>query len=156
MYVFDSSPLIVLFRHYYPNRFPTLWEKFDILISDSKLSSVRDVVNEINRYANSDRLTKWVKDNRNFFPKSTTNELLTVRKIFQVKHFQSMIREKERLQGYPVADPFVVAKAKACNGCVVTLERRKENSAKLPNVCDHFGILCIDLEEFMEKEGWIF
>lgn len=26
IYVFDSGPLIDLFRHYYPSRFPSLWE----------------------------------------------------------------------------------------------------------------------------------
>ncbi len=26
IYVFDSSPLIDLFRYYYPDRFPSLWE----------------------------------------------------------------------------------------------------------------------------------
>jgi hypothetical protein len=67
-----------------------------------------------------------------------------------------MIRRKERLQGKPVADPFVIAKAKIVQGTVVTQELWKDNSAKLPNVCDHFNIPCIDLENFMEKEDWTF
>lgn len=46
-YAFDSDSLINLFRHYYPERFPTLWEKFDALVSEGKLISVREVVNEI-------------------------------------------------------------------------------------------------------------
>lgn len=156
MYVFDSNSLIDLFKHYYPDRFPTLWEKFDILISDGKFLSIREVVNEINRYARRDRLVDWTKNNSQFFSIPTQNELLIVKEIFQVSHFQAMIRKKARLQGYPVADPFVAAKAKACNGYVVTEERWAKDSAKLPNVCEHFGILCINLEEFMEKEGWIF
>jgi len=64
--------------------------------------------------------------------------------------------KKERLQGNPVADPFVIAKAKVLNGCVVTQEKYKENAAKIPNVCKHFEILCIDLEKFMENENWKF
>jgi len=32
----------------------------------------------------------------------------------------------------------------------------KENSAKIPNVCDHFDIPYLNLEEFMEKENWTF
>ena len=46
--------------------------------------------------------------------------------------------QQERLKGKPVADPFVIAKA------------------KIPNVCNHFGILCINLDGFMEKENWTF
>jgi len=67
-----------------------------------------------------------------------------------------MVRKKERLQGKPVADPFVIAKAKISEGWVVTQEKLKENSAQIPNVCKHFGIPCINLERFMEKEGWQF
>jgi hypothetical protein len=41
-------------------------------------------------------------------------------------------------------------------GCVVTLEKYKENSAQIPNICDKFGIACVDLEGFMERVHWIF
>lgn len=30
------------------------------------------------------------------------------------------------------------------------------NAAKIPNVCAHFKIPCIDLEEFMHRQGWTF
>ena len=73
-----------------------------------------------------------------------------------MRHFQSMIRRQERLQGKPVADPFVIARAKVSGAWVVTQEKNIENAAKIPNVCDHFGISCINLEGFMEKENWTF
>lgn len=47
-YVFDTGPLIDLFKHYYPTRFPSLWEQFHDLVSEGKLISVREVYNEIN------------------------------------------------------------------------------------------------------------
>jgi hypothetical protein len=156
MYVFDSSPLIVLFNHYYPDRFPSLWENFQALITEGKIVSVREVGNEINTYAEGNRLTDWAKKNRAFFPPPTRDELVMVTEIFKIRHFQDMIRLKERLQGKPVADPFVVAKAKTCGGCVVTEERWKENAAKIPNVSKHFRIPCINLEAFMQRENWIF
>lgn len=156
MYVFDCSPLIILFKHFYPERFPTLWEKFESLIEDNKIVSVREVLNEIDTYGDTDRLTEWAKVNRKFFLQPTQEELLIVSEIFKVNHFQNLIRRKELLQGKPVADPFVAAKAKVFDGCVVTEERWKENSAQLPNVCEHFGIPCINLEEFMKREEWTF
>ncbi len=67
-----------------------------------------------------------------------------------------MIRKRERLKGKPVADPFVIAKANILNAHVVTQERASENAAKIPNVCSHFKVPCLDLEEFMIKEGWLF
>ena len=154
-YVFDSNSLINLFKHYYPGRFPTLWEKFDALISEEKLISVREVFNEIG--SSEDSLGIWAKEQKNIlFLDSTVEELQFVGEIFKVRHFQGMIRKQERLKGKPVADPFVIARAKILNACVVTQEKNTENAAKIPNVCDHFRIPCINLEGFMKKESWTF
>lgn len=154
-YVFDSDSLINLFRHYYPERFPTLWEKFDALVSGGKLVSVREVFNEIG--SSGDSLGTWAKEQKNIlFLEPTIEELKFVGEIFRVRHFQAMIRRQERLKGKPVADPFVIARAKISGACVVTQEKKTENAARIPNVCDHFGIPCINLEGFMEKEKWVF
>ena len=154
IYVFDSSPLIDLFRHYYPDQFPTLWQKFDTLISAQTILSVREVKNELD--GRDDRLSAWVKDHRELFPIPVASELSIVTEIFKVSHFQSLIRKKQQLIGSPVADPFVIAKAKYTNGCVVTQEKLKPNASNIPNVCEHFNIQCINLEGFMKNEGWTF
>ena len=155
IYVFDSSPLIVLFRHYYPDRFPSLWENFDALVLERRIVSVREVRKELEGYG--DRLSDWVKGHREFFLTPTTNEFNFVNEIFKITHFQMLIRKKERLNGKPVADPFVIAKAKIQEeGCVVTQEVKKPNAARIPNVCEHFDIPCLNLEAFMENEKWRF
>jgi Domain of unknown function (DUF4411) len=154
-YIFDSGPLIDLFKHYYPERFPSLWEKFDALVSKGEIISVREVYNEIDD--KEDALSYWAKDQKDIlFLPSTVNELRFVSNIFEIRHFQAMVRKQEQLQGKPVADPFVIARAKISNCPVVTTEVFKDNAAKIPNVCKHFSIPCINLEEFMEKEGWTF
>ena len=154
-YVFDSNTLIVIFNHYYPKRFLSFWEKFHALVSSGKLISVREVFNEIG--SSKDSLGRWAKEHKNMlFLESTNEELKFVGEIFQVQHFQAMIRKQERLKGKPVADPFVIARAKISDACVVTQEKNTENAAKIPNVCDHFGIRCINLEGFMEEENWTF
>jgi hypothetical protein len=154
-YVFDSGPLIDLFKHYYPDRFPTLWKNFYNLVSEGQLISVREVYNEIE--SRGDNLAEWAKLEKNIlFTTSSPEELFFVTQIFQVPHFQSMIRNKERLQGKPVADPFVIARAKILDSQVVTTEVFKENGARIPNVCEHFSIPCINLEGFMKQEGWSF
>jgi len=154
-YVFDSDSLINLFRHYYTERFPTLWEKFDALVSEGELTSVREVFNEIG--SSKDPLGTWAKEQKNIlFLESTVEELKFVSEIFQVQHFQAMIRKQERLKGKPVADPFVIARAKISGACVVAQEKKTENAAKIPNVCDHFGIRWTILEGFMKEENWTF
>ena len=122
---------------------------------EGDLISVREVYNEIG--SSEDSLAIWAKEQKKIlFLESTTEELKFVGKIFQVRHFQAMIRKKERLKGKPVADPFVIARAKISGACVVTQEKNIKNAARIPNVCDHFGIHCINLEGFMEKENWTF
>lgn len=154
-YIFDSGPLIDFFRHYYPARFPSLWEKFHILVSEGKLISVKEVYNEIS--SREDALVHWAEAKKDeLFSPSTAKELLFVSEIFQIRHFQAMIRKQERLQGKPVADPFVIARAKILDCQVVTTEVFKDNAAGIPNVCKHFSIPCIDLEDFMLQEGWTF
>ncbi len=154
-YVFDSGPLIDLFRHYYPSRFPTLWEKFHALVLEDELISVREVYNEIN--SREDVLASWAKKEKDkLFPQPTIEEFQFVSEIFKKQHFQAMIRRKERLQGKPVADPFVIARAKVLDCQVVTTEVFRDNSAKIPNVCKYFSVQCINLEGFMEQEGWTF
>ncbi len=154
IYVFDSGPLIVMFRHFYPKQFPSLWINFDNMVAENRATAVREVLNELTGY--SDNLSEWAKAHKSFFPKPTSDELRFVTEIFKIKHFQTLIRKKERLQGTPVADPFVIAKAKVLHGCVVTMEKLKANAAKIPNVCERFDIPCMNLEKFMEKENWRF
>ena len=154
-YIFDSGPLIDLFRHYYPERFPSLWQRFYSLVSDGKIISVREVYNEIE--AKEDALAYWAKEQKDkLFLPSTSKELQFVSEIFQISHFQAMIRKQERLQGKPVADPFVIARAKIQECQVVTTELFKDNAAGIHNVCEHFSIPHINLEGFMQQEGWVF
>lgn len=155
IYVFDSSPLINLFLHYYRKRFPSLWEQFDGMVADGRITSTHEVAQELQGY--EDDLANWCKDNRQLFVVPTGPELLIVQAIFQVRHFQAIIRKNERLKGKPVADPFVVARARCLgDACVVTDEKYSPNAAKLPNVCEHFEVDCTNLEGFMERENWRF
>jgi hypothetical protein len=79
-----------------------------------------------------------------------------VAQIFSVPLFRQLVSERQRLRGSPVADPFVIAMAKIRSGCVVTEEAKKENAARIPTVCEHFGIAWCNIEGFMEAQGWEF
>lgn len=154
-YVMDTGPLIIMLGSYYEDRFPTLWQHFDDMRKAGTLVSVREVFFELE--GRTDRISNWVKDNKSFFESPSADEMQLVADIFKVRHFQSLIKEQAQLQGKPTADPFVIAKAGCIDGgCVVTEEKRRPNAAKIPNVCDHFDIDHMSLEEFMEKENWTF
>lgn len=154
-YVFDSGPLIWMFRYYYPERFPSLWEQFDNLVDKQRIISVKEVSRELD--GQEDLLANWVKGNTSVFHPPTAAELIFVGNIFQIPHFQGLIRKQERLQGKPVADPFVIAKAGIIeNGCVITTEKYKKNASQVPNVCEYFHVPYMNLEQFMEQEGWVF
>lgn len=154
-YIFDSGPLINLFTHYYPERFPSLWKDFNNLVNNGQLMSVREVSRELESYG--DDLTKWTKGNKNLFSPPHIDELKIVLNIFEKKHFQQVVRQKEILYGKPVADPFVVARAKYIDAYVVTTEKYTDkNAAKLPNICNYLEVKHINLEQFMELENWTF
>lgn len=155
MYVFDTSPLSTLFKNYYQSRFPSLWERFNELVGDGKIVSTREVSRECND-GPVERLRVWAADQHNFFHMPRADEGTFVGQIYSVAHFQQNIEQQKLLRGGRNADPFVIAKAATEGRAVVTVEQWKPNGAKIPNICRHFQIDCLSLEEFMEREDWRF
>lgn len=154
-YVFDTNAFSQLFHSYYRGRFPTLWEQFDGLIEDGSITSTREVAREIE----DDRvaaLRDWAKGQKHLFPSPTGAEGAFVARIFAVPHFQQVIEQKKLLKGGKNADPFVIARAATLEATVVTMESKPRNGAKIPNICEHFGMDCLSLEGFMERENWRF
>lgn len=155
IYVFDTNAFSQLFHSYYRGRFPTLWAQFDALIEEGSITSTREVAREIE----DDRVTalrEWGKGQKDLFPSPTAAEGAFVARIFAVPHFQQVIEQKKLLKGGKNADPFVIARAAVLDATVVTMESKPKNGARIPNICEHFGIDCVSLEGFMERENWRF
>lgn len=155
MYVFDTSPLSTLFRNYYPSRFPTLWAQFDALVAGGQMISTREVFREIDD-GPLESLRDWAQHHQALFPAPNAQEAVAVAQIYAVQHFQQNIEQQKLLKGGRNADPFVVAKAMTDAATVVTMELLKPNAAKIPNICQHFNVPCLTLEQFMEAENWQF
>jgi len=155
IYIFDTSSFRV-FGHYFPHRFPTIWENINALVIEGRLISVREVFNELSAGGNKPFILDWIKTNKKIFLTPTQEEMVFVGEIFSIPHFQNLVGQKQRLKGTPVADPFIIACAKVKNGHVVTEEAMKPNAARIPNICEHFGINCTNVEGFMEREMWEF
>lgn len=154
-YVFDTSAIIVL-KNYYPTTFTTLWGHLDALATNGIILSVHEVFNELHNYNEVDFIQDWAKQRKAIFARPSNDELQFVQQMLAIPHFQSLIGRKAILKGTPVADPFVIAAAKVKGATVVTQEKLKENAARIPNVCKHFDIPCVSLEDFMAERGWMF
>lgn len=155
VFVFDTNSLSVL-KNYYPERFPTFWSHFDGAIASGTVVYVREVCNEIQKIGNSQWLLDWVQQHRDIFLTPSTAETEFVAEIFRVPHFRNLVSERQRLAGSVVADPFVIACARVQEGCVITEEAFRPNAARIPNVCQHFGIDCTNFEGFLDRMGWEF
>ena len=154
-YVFDNSPLSVLFKNFYRSRFPSLWERFDALVAEGQIVSTREAYREIEDWP-TESLRAWAAENRHLFATPTAVEGAFVTRIYAVSHFQQNIEQQKILKGGRNADPFVIAKAAVEDRAIVTMETLKLNAAKIPNICQYFNVKCLSLEQFMEKEGWTF
>ncbi len=154
-YVFDTNSFRVL-GNYYPKQFPTFWKKFNRAVAIGEIASVREVRRELEFQVDHAHLLDWIKRQKGIFLLPIPAETRFVSEIFSVPHFLGLVHQKNILKGNPCADPFIIAKAKVINGCVVTEEKQRPNAPKIPNVCDYFGVDCTNLQGFMERERWTF
>jgi len=154
VYVLDTSFIIQLHENYYRENFVTLWKLFDEMLAVGQFTSTREVLRELEEQ--SDMATEWAEANNGLFATPTAEEGRFVAGIYAVKHFQQNIELRKILKGGKNADPFVVARAAAVKGTVLTMEQWKPNAAKIPNICEHFKLPCMDFRRFMVAENWSF
>jgi hypothetical protein len=156
IYVFDDNSLSNVLNHYYPDRFPSFWEKYDRMVQSGNIISVREVRHELTLKFSDETVERLGKQNKDFFSDPTKEELEFITKIYSINHFQQNLERKKLLQGGYFADPFIIAKAWKDEGTVITEEEFKEHAAKIPDICHHFNIACEKLEGFLIKEDWKF
>ena len=155
IYVLDTNVISNLHKNYYRKRFVSLWKEFDQLVAVGKITSTREAFRELHDGVRGGD-TEWANANEALFVTPNAKEASFVGEIYSVAHFQANIERQKLFKGGRNADAFIVARAYAINGVVVTMERLKPNAVRIPNICDHFEIPFLDLEGFMETEGWEF
>ena len=151
-YALDTNIFIAM-TSFYPEIFPTFWENLNRLVSENNIISTEDNFFE---YTRNDFIKEWVQDNKSIFEPPNKEESAFIQAILSSKNFRANIEKKKLAKDAPHADPFLIAKAKVSNATVVTLEKFRENSANIPNICEHFSIKCINLETFIKQQKWIF
>lgn len=155
MYVLDTNVISCLHKNYYRRRFISLWREFDQLVDSGQITSTREALHELHDGVQGAD-TEWADEHKVLFATPDAKEGAFVARIYSVAHFQANIEKQKLYKGGRNADAFIVARAHAIGGTVVTMERLKPNAVKVPNICQHFNIQYLDLEGFMEKEGWVF
>ena len=153
-YVIDTSAVSALHKNFYRNRFPSLWKRFDKMVAEGRFTSCREASRELEDLGGT--AYDWARANSALFVTPDAKEGAFVAQIYRVKHFQANIERQKLLKGGKCADPFLIARAHCIGGTVLTMEKLKPHAAKIPNICEHFKVECVDLEKFMEIEGWEF
>lgn len=125
-------------------------------VAAGKIISVKEAFSEVTDGSDQVAFLDWVISHKNIFLKPSPGETVFIAEIFRTKNFKDMIRKKQLPEGKPVADPFIISSAKIKGYTVVTEERGKPNSAKIPTVCTFYNIPVLNLEGFMTQEGWTF
>jgi hypothetical protein len=150
IYCIDTSSLISAWSERYPiKNFPGFWKQFDGLIEDGRLVSPEEVRLEIIK--KSEGLDVWVKQHRDMFIALDEDLQLTVRDI--LTEFRLLTKN---LPGRNSADPFVIALAKMKNYTVVTEEGLGSvNRPRIPFVCEHYKIKCINILGLIKAENWV-
>jgi hypothetical protein len=92
--------LVTIFKNYYPERFPSFWDKFYDYIDGGYISSVREVRKEI--AVQDDRLNSWSKSNPHLFPIPSVDELRFITTIYSVDHFTFNLEKKKTIKWWSI------------------------------------------------------
>jgi hypothetical protein len=150
-YCIDTSALIDLWRRLYPpDIFPSLWKEIDKLYAQGELIAPREVLKELEQ--KDDELLKWASKHRKMFKKLDYDQVNKVRNI--LSRFQNLVDVNKTI---PEADPFVIALALSKGWTLITSEKLGSSGhPKIPDVCTHYGVKCINLIEFFREQKWEF
>ena len=121
---------------------PGFWAFIDEQAASKEIATSSLVYDELVTETD-DELAKWARDRKDgplFVRPSETVESALTRIADHVKSAYAANQARDFLHG---ADPWVIAHALADGGSVVSLEREvppTSKKAKIPNVCEHFGV----------------
>ena len=165
LFVLDTNTISEIFRAYYPDRFPSLWIRFDELVRTGHAVSVRAVQKELENFIRGEAtgIVRYLRElNRDFFSDPSEQEQVLVREMFNAQNLSSAnnrwaTRAAEERED---ADPYLIAKARTPSGLFVTqkivTQESPTNPANIPSVCQQFDIPYINLQQMMVELGWQF
>jgi hypothetical protein len=153
IYCIDTSSIFQWYvRFYPPSIFPSLPGHMEALIAAGRLRAPKAVMDEIRA---GDDCHKWAKAAQAaLFVEESVSVQHIVRHLMAT-HYTPAKPEK----GLKGADPFVIAMAKDGGAKWVVVSDEHPGSAenrKIPFVCNHENVRCINFQDMMRAEGWQF
>lgn len=151
-YSFDTNIVIDgRVRRYPPDVFPRLWDNLTNLIADGRALVADEVLFELSR--GDDECHAWAQAQEGLVVAADQAVLELVEEIAVA--FPEWSSEQQNW-----ADPFVIGHAWLREWTVVTDEHWSRSPlaerAKIPNVCQHFGVECVSFLELARRESWQF
>jgi hypothetical protein len=127
------------------------FEYIEEKMKSGKIISTIAVFNEIKKWEDKvPGLKDWLHKNKPYFIKEDLAQALAMKPI--IKKYEIYATDKG-----DYGDLTVIGMAKSRNLIVVTSEKRKdqhrETHPKIPNVSEEFGVDCLNVIEFLRKEG---
>jgi hypothetical protein len=153
MFVFDTSAYINGWRdHYPPATFPSVWLLIEAALGDGRVISPRAVYVELGQ--KEDDVAQWAKQHTSGFVEPSED----------VQRESGVIYNDFPNPGIrDVADPWVIAEARARSLTVVTYEGRTFSGVptrrwdrQMPGICQHYDIPCLTLPDALGQLGGTF
>ena len=149
LYVVDMSSLKELHDRYPKSLFPSIQQKFEILIQNDQFYSHIEVLREIKQTIYpTDKLLKWsVKSKKIFLGIDTcqSQELNNIKPKYDLQYWNNEVNRPG-----PWADPYVIATA-ICEGAIIITQEHKTKSNRIPPIAFEFGVRSINLLEFFQE-----
>jgi hypothetical protein len=156
----DSNFFIQAHRAYYPlDVILSFWVKIKQLADDGIIKSIDKVKNEIySKASHEDELKVWCKNNlpKDFFL-DTSSSINDYTDIVVWANSMSSFYQLSAIEEFlsaDLADPWLVAHAKANDYTIVTYEKSEPNRKsriKIPEVCNQFGVRYINTVELIRE-----
>ena len=165
-YVIDTSILVEISERYYPEVFPSLWNKIYDLIDDETIVSLVEVQNELDRGKFS---KEWSlihsNSGKKFFKDFEEDEMLGLTQIIELDVYTEKFKDKNNqvttlenewgIYGDAVADPLLICHGLYHESTVVTMENPNKGH-NIPHVCYELDVRCIGLKEFLMENDFKF
>ena len=160
LYILDSNFFIQAHRAYYPlDVFQSFWAKVKQLSDERKIKSIDKVKAEIySKASHEDELKSWCENNLtgDFFL-DTDSCFDDYIEIINWANSKNSFYKPSAIQKFltaDLADPWLVAYAKANNCTIVTCEKSEPNrksSIKIPEVCNDFEVRHINTVDLLRE-----
>ena len=144
LYLLDANVLIDAHRDYYPlGRVPEFWDWLIDRATSEQVKIPIEMYEEI-LAGKDDRLTRWLKDNRDAVLLGESAEANLVARVTEQGYARNLSEEEIERVG---RDPFLVAYAfrDPARRTVVTTEvsrpKKQRANRHIPDVCDVLGVL---------------